>query len=253
MIKTQNKFGFTLIELSIALIIIGLVTGGILVGSEMLHAAKIRKTISQIVQAKTAFLAFKLKYGQYPGDFNEAAEIWSDGDAAINGNGDGRIEDGSGDAPPSYDAFNAFHHLARAEMIDGPYVPETTNSCTSCSLTAAIENSYIGVLYSANWTSNTTTNWLMLSSLKTPVESIDFLIAMLAAWNTSDPLGIYGRDAQAVDSKLDDGLPFTGGVISGSPQLGGNEQLSCPKTDGSNAYNLGTEFDNCVLWMPIEK
>ena len=62
------RAGFTLIELSIVLVIIGLIVGGILVGRDMIEAAQIRATIAQYQQFVTAVNTFRLKYGGLPGD-----------------------------------------------------------------------------------------------------------------------------------------------------------------------------------------
>ncbi len=60
--------GFTLIELSIVLVIIGLIIGGILVGKDLIEAGRIRKQITQIEALQTSVMAFKLKYDGMPGD-----------------------------------------------------------------------------------------------------------------------------------------------------------------------------------------
>ena len=66
-INTKNS-GFTLIELSIVLVIIGLIVGGILIGKDLVKASEIRSQISQIEELKTAVSTFKLKYGYLAGD-----------------------------------------------------------------------------------------------------------------------------------------------------------------------------------------
>ena len=90
--------GFTLIELSIVLVIIGLIIGGVLVGKELIAASEIRAQISQFEKFQNATNAFKLKYGCLPGDCANASSFWdfsSYGGALGNGNGDGRITDSS--------------------------------------------------------------------------------------------------------------------------------------------------------------
>ena len=64
----RYKAGFTLIELSIVLVIIGLITGGILVGQDLIKAAETRGQISQIEKFNTAVNTFEGKYGYLPGD-----------------------------------------------------------------------------------------------------------------------------------------------------------------------------------------
>ena len=62
------RVGFTLIEVSIVLVIIGLLAGGVLVGRDLIEAAKIRQQITQIEQFKAAVNTFRAKYNALPGD-----------------------------------------------------------------------------------------------------------------------------------------------------------------------------------------
>src|SRR5688572_21710023 len=68
--------GFTLIELSIVLVIIGLLVGGVLVGRDLIKAAEIQKVISQAEQYKTVFYTFKNKYNCIPGDCRNATTFF---------------------------------------------------------------------------------------------------------------------------------------------------------------------------------
>jgi prepilin-type N-terminal cleavage/methylation domain-containing protein len=66
--RFEQSSGFTLIELSIVLVIIGLLIGGVIVGRELIEVSKIRAAGSQLQQYNTAANTFKLKYGSLPGD-----------------------------------------------------------------------------------------------------------------------------------------------------------------------------------------
>lgn len=90
----SNK-GFTLIELSIVLVIIGLIVGGVLVGQDLIKAAEIRATVSQVEKYNTAVNVFRLKYNGLPGDLATPASFFSSvtsGNESAQGDGDGLIE-----------------------------------------------------------------------------------------------------------------------------------------------------------------
>ena len=70
-IKSPLKVGFTLIELSIVLVIIGLIIGGVLVGRDLISAAGVRAQISQIEKYQSAVNTFRGKYGYLPGDISD--------------------------------------------------------------------------------------------------------------------------------------------------------------------------------------
>src|ERR1700712_2007792 len=104
----KKQPGFTLIELSIVLVIIGLVVGGVLVGQDLIKAAGVRATISQIEKSNTAVNTFRSKYDGLPGDLATASAIRfglyypTTPSGVYNGNGDGIIDGNYGAAQPVF-------------------------------------------------------------------------------------------------------------------------------------------------------
>ncbi|MCF6253206.1 MAG: prepilin-type N-terminal cleavage/methylation domain-containing protein [Thiomicrorhabdus sp.] len=80
-----NQKGFSLVEISIVLVIIGLLLGGALKGQELIENAKITKLYKDFQGIKTAFYAYKDAYGVYPGNYSEVTrrvtsedQFWDD-------------------------------------------------------------------------------------------------------------------------------------------------------------------------------
>src|SRR5579872_3532957 len=93
----MKQSGFTLIEISIVLIVIGLLVGGILTGLDLINTAAQSAQIAQIQKYQTAVNLFQIKYNGYlPGDIpNPYASNFgfqSRGTAAGEGDGNGLIE-----------------------------------------------------------------------------------------------------------------------------------------------------------------
>ena len=93
---TKAQHGFALIELSIILVIVGLIVGSILAGQDLVRAAAVRATISQIERYNTAVNTFRGKYNYLPGDIKDPDAsgfgFAARGQYAGEGDGNGLIE-----------------------------------------------------------------------------------------------------------------------------------------------------------------
>lgn len=131
-----------MIEVSIVLIVIGLLVGGVLAGYDMIRIAQMRSVITEIEQFKTAVHAFRAKYGALPGDMSDAEIIWGS-DASCpatpyttaphtetcNGDGNGAIGYHGWTVNDFRESYRAMQQLANAGFITGQY-SGTANAAT---------------------------------------------------------------------------------------------------------------------------
>ena len=109
--RRNSQAGFTLVEIAIVLVIIGLLIGGVLKGQAMIQNAKVKRVAKQMDEIRAAVMSFYDKYGMYPGDENIAA-IPPGADAE--GNGSGQINNGA-------ETFEVYRDLQLAGLISGIY------------------------------------------------------------------------------------------------------------------------------------
>ncbi|MEC9341156.1 MAG: prepilin-type N-terminal cleavage/methylation domain-containing protein [Pseudomonadota bacterium] len=114
--------GFTLIEIAIVLVIIGLLLGGVLKGQELIESGKIKRAITDYNGTSAAFYGYLDRYGFIPGDDGTAAARWNgvfgNGGSAQNGNADGDL-DGEYEATGNEDTTRFWQHLRAAGFITG--------------------------------------------------------------------------------------------------------------------------------------
>lgn len=114
MVFTQR--GFTLIEISIVLIIIGLLLGGVLKGQEMINDAKIRNIEQDMAGIAAAIHTYQDRYKALPGDDKRAAGRWA---AASDGDGDGLLEGDFDSATETDESRIMWRHLRYAGLLQG--------------------------------------------------------------------------------------------------------------------------------------
>jgi prepilin-type N-terminal cleavage/methylation domain-containing protein len=240
----SRRGGFTLIELSIVLVIIGLIVGGILVGQNLINAATIRAQISQIEKYNTAANTFREKYGYLPGDIPQQAvtQFGFTGSPTRNGtpgsgDGNGELDGANWGSPVAYmqSGENLFFWVdlsTNSHLIEGGFnslylqygFPGSTEQCTSnaaCSPyfpSAKIGNGAFVYVYSG-YAANCTP-WCTGSTGLGPnffgVSIINSVVGLIVAQSGAPaPAPAFSvAQAYAIDNKMDDGLPTTGNVLA---------------------------------------
>jgi len=213
--RRASEQGFTLVELAIVLVIIGLIVGGVLVGQDMIQSAEIRSTISQIEEFNTAKNIFKDKYGQLPGDGTRLADFGFTAGDGTNGHsdGNGRIE-GCGVAATLLGCENALFWLNLSEANVVPFAPDFTVTGAADEDTVAngteILSGYLPEISigSGNFVHAHTLNGLNQYFISNITDASD----MTAGANVGDAMSPI--QAENFDRKIDDGRPNTGATIA---------------------------------------
>ncbi len=113
MVRTVTKqHGFTLVEIAIVLVVIGLLLGGVMKGQEIIKNAKIKNIENSINGMIASVATYQERYHALPGDDPRADSRWS---GAGKGDGDGKVENGNGTDEGEY----FWDHLRRAGIIPG--------------------------------------------------------------------------------------------------------------------------------------
>jgi len=241
--KQKNKKGFTLVELSIVLVIIGLLIGGILVGQSLIESAKMQSFIRQIGQYDAATATFKDKFGNLPGDNT----LFGTTCTATCVGGDGIVTQ---TAAATALVFNGeiggfWNDLQlsglKNEQNSGVFTALRLDGVT----VAPVAGNHIPLAKIGTGLGVMT--WGVAGANYYAVSSFAATNALTAI---STSASVRPADALAVDTKLDDGLATTGNVRGGdqttltlTPAAG-----TCAAT---NAYVVTTTTGTCNLNIRI--
>jgi prepilin-type N-terminal cleavage/methylation domain-containing protein len=208
--------GFTLIEIAIVLVIIGLLLGGVLKGQEMIENGKIRNAANELNGISAAFNSYRDRYRQLPGDDSGGSAgiaargtAWTDIPAG-NGNGvldisDAQTFTGAGEGD------NFWRQLRAAGLLTGNPADAAANSVP--------KNAYGGPTGITN-----------------------------APMGISGPAicmgGLPGKAALALDTQLDDGTPNAGSTRATTASAN-NTAPAAAVADAATAYREDALYTVC--------
>lgn len=208
---SSRQQGFTLVEIAVVLVIIGLLIGGVLKGTELIDNSKVKKAVSQINGISAAYNAYQDRYNRIPGDDGNAATLQARGGvwATITqgGNNNGAIRADLGNTwNGGNEHDNFWQHLRAAGFITGDASLQGVNSLP--------RNSYGGLMGITVPATGGGLNGLKVCMSQIP-----------------------GKAAQAIDTQLDNGLGATGQVrailgAAGTNTNPTNAALAVPYDEG---------------------
>lgn len=236
-LSSASSRGFTLIEMSIVLVIIGLIIGGILKGQEIIAEARAKAVVNEVNAARGAVNTYFDRYRALPGDdVNGPTRV---DPRLVAGNGDGAVgpTPGPNTAQGLTNVANAnqgenyqyFKALGAARLLNGMEVgpigiTQSTNFGTGSSLpTAPITGSGMTIVYGThdgdgtNATTRETGHWYRIHK------------------NATTPAPAFTpRELANIDNMIDDGLPGEGGVR-------GDGTSACAPTGQGALYTLSDQ------------
>jgi prepilin-type N-terminal cleavage/methylation domain-containing protein len=232
--------GFSLLEISIVLIIIALLAGGIMTGRSLIESSKLKDVMVDMDYYLTATKSFQSKYNALPGDIGNAMAIWgtlnatpatcyttvATGTATCNGDNDTRIQTWN-------EQFRFWQHLKNAELIKGNYtgtgdpaggqnpsranIPETAVEAAFFAV-AFLDTNPGGNFFDGNYGNH-------------------FTIGAISGANDDFPI-FSAEQAQEIDNKVDDGKPGSGVIRSHRNGSSSNPNCATTTSVSTAAYNL---------------
>ncbi len=218
--KSQSNKGFTLIELSLVIVIIGLIVAGVVGGQSLVRQSKVRSVTADHQMISTALAAFKLEYSGLPGDIRNASSYWP---GATNGNGDGLFA--------GTEIRRAFTQLGLAKIMPqlSGVSPGTTNHYVNKF------DHYISLNNNNFQYQRPRVNMILFEGDK--------------VYGNPQPGFLSPKEAFSIDNKLDDADPTRGIFVVTNPVGGGGTCLTAGWGGpvGSANYVLSSTDKSCRI------
>lgn len=249
----MKEKGFSLVELAIVLVIIGLIVGGILTGQDLIRGSELNRVVADINKYQTAMQTFRLKYNNLPGDIDNASSYWS---GTANGNKDAVICCAGSSA--SNEQYLFWYHLGLSGILSGGYDNNgawTNNPQISEEVAPVASGGNHGVMpvHAGSWT-----NWGWATTGLYGRTGNAFKIGLVEASTFTRAGVINAEEMYSIDAKHDDGLPATGKIfgIRGRNAANNGFETGCVSanptvTVTTATYSLSDTTTSCtpIFWF----
>jgi prepilin-type N-terminal cleavage/methylation domain-containing protein len=241
----QQEAGFTLVELAIVMIIIGLLIGGILKGQELIANARSTATIGQVKSLDAAVSTFRDKYASLPGDIlapDTRLSGCTTAPCSNPGNGSGRIDIpaglGTGLTAATQEGAVAFAHMSAADLISNIDLTVNTAPTFGVLLPEANIGGGFWLGFSGGAAAGVAAGNLRLGHYLV----LNGTTATVAAGTGA----LSASEAARLDRKMDDGLPLAGSVQAA------NFPVCVAAGGGVSDYDESNEASTCSLYFRIQ-
>lgn len=235
----RAREGFSLVEMSITLLITALALASIIGGAHLMEVARINKIAGKLSFYKQATTDFQAKYAAYPGDMPNADEFWSGVDA---GDGNNRVDD-TVNLTCQTECLAAWEHLGKANMVNSLY-------------TGAVGGTPSGYEVGANVPeSSVKSAFFFLKFAELYGESGNIIQLSTGESDGPDEGAVSAETARNIDKKYDDASPSGGGFLAARPASRKDEADVCVNADYSTAtsadYVLSDTSSSCRIIVRI--
>lgn len=242
--------GFTLVELAIVIVVLGILISGVIAGQSLINSSKRQSVISEVQMLKTSIRAFQLEYDAIPGDFDEAEEYFSM--SGISNGDDNRKIAGT------TETSQAMRHLLAAELVTkmDPASPSIV-FCAECYFMPADygKGSFFGL--GGVWSSHS--NPFDLNSGGGTIHGrLDFNLITLAKPRLSDSNdlrdgAVNNKDALYIDKKIDDANPSNGSILAANSGAANSGCVNGQYFTANVSYTIDEDYDGCRLFFRLDR
>lgn len=218
----KQQSGFTLVEIAIVLVIIGLLLGGVLKGQELINSAKVKNMAGDFRNLQVMIYGYQDKYRKMPGDDDAAITRFTPNLAANHaGNGNGTIGGNWNSTNPVDESVLLWEHLRRANLASG-----ATDFSTAAAATASLPSNSEGGRFGV--------------SGSMPINT------MIGGTFYACSDGIDGKFARQLDLALDDGNSNSGSMQAIAQNNGATQATGA--NAASAGYVDGTRYTVCMTY-----
>jgi prepilin-type N-terminal cleavage/methylation domain-containing protein len=229
-IMQRNQSGFTLIEIAIVLVIIGLLLGGVLKGQELINSAKVKNLATDFKNIPVFVYGYQDKFKALPGDDANTATHLTGATvctpAATAGKcmlGNGVIDGNWNDATVASESYVFWQHVRLAGLAPGS--TDTTTAATYLPTNAAG-----GTIGFQSGTTSVTATPINATAAANPIRG-SYVICSA---------GILGKFVKQLDLQMDDGNTATGSMMAGVATAAGTPMtaIATGSIDDATTYTV---------------